>query len=35
MGTRKNPIHFGRVPNVVKNQSEMSYEDNSSSVNNI
>jgi len=26
MGTRKNPIHFGRVPNVIKNQSEMSYE---------
>ena len=26
MGTRKNPIHFGRVPNTIRNQSEMSYE---------
>jgi len=26
MGTRKNPIHFGRVPNSIRNQSEMSYE---------
>ena len=34
MGTRKNPIHFGRVPNVIKNQSEMSYEENTSNVNN-
>lgn len=27
MGTRKNPIDIGRVPNVIKNQSEMSYEE--------
>ena len=30
MGTRKNPIHFGRVPNTIKNQSEMSYENENS-----
>ena len=30
MGTRKNPIHFGRVPNTIRNQSEMSYENENS-----
>jgi len=33
MGTRKHPITFGKGPNVIKNQSEMSYEnDNPSNV---
>ena len=33
MGTRKNPATFGRIkgPNVIRNQSEMSYENENSS----
>ena len=29
MGTRKNPKDFGKVPNVIKNQSDMSYDESS------
>ena len=31
MGTRKNPVHFGKGPNVIRNQSEMSCENEDSS----
>ena len=27
MGTRKHPVHFGRVPNEIRNQSEMSNDE--------
>jgi len=30
MGTRKHPIAFGKGPNVIRNQSEMSYENEDS-----
>ena len=30
MGTRKNPKDFGREPNTIRNQSEMSYENENS-----
>ena len=30
MGTRKHPKDFGRVPNTIRNQSEMSYENENS-----
>ena len=33
MGTRKHPIDFGRVPNVIRNMSEMSYDENTNSLN--
>jgi len=33
MGTRKNPIDVGRVPNVIRNVSEMSYDENTNSMN--
>jgi len=33
MGTRKNPVHFGRVPNTIRNQSELSHSENSNTQN--